>query len=337
MSLGLIIPEASIPVLLGRGSSHLQKIQEKSFTEIKIHEKSNLLLYRKIEIIGRNLDIETAVKHVLLSTRSFQAPRIVTNEEFSSKITFAVKTSNQKLSTEELAKDLEASLNVQSKLKETKKFLRLSVKGNHCKCKEAIERVVRKMECVDVENKDKIVILIPYSYVVKVIGPKGKLIKEISASSGGAKVIILADKNFSREQKKSEVVVEGSTESKIAALISLFELINSIRKEEEFQVKNLNDVICLGAVVPDRLVSKLIGKGGVTVKNMMDESDCSIAFLDSDKRLSTPEGEKGRMVTLKGNPKSISAAIELLLTNIEKFTQDQTSTKFVKDLSQNSR
>lgn len=52
---------------------------------------------------------------------------------------------------------------------------------------------------------------------------------------------------------------------------------------------------------------------------MMDESECSIAFLDSIKGLKTPEGEKGRLVALKGNSSVISSAVRILLEQISKI------------------
>ena len=52
---------------------------------------------------------------------------------------------------------------------------------------------------------------------------------------------------------------------------------------------------------------------------MMDESECSIAFLDNFKGLKTPDGEKGRMVSLKGNTKVICNAAKLIVEHIDKI------------------
>ena len=160
---------------------------------------------------------------------------------------------------------------------------------------------------------------IPSYAIVKIIGPKGSLIKEISHNSGGARIIILGDKNSTKEQKNTRVVIEGSFDSKKTAIITLFGLIDDIRRENNFQWKEPEIRHTLSAIVPDHLVSKLIGKKGENVKRMMDESECSIAFLEKIKGVRTSEGEKGRIVALKGNSKVISDAVKVLLEQIDKI------------------
>ena len=145
------------------------------------------------------------------------------------------------------------------------------------------------------------------------------MIKEISHNSGGARIIILGDKNTTKDQKNTRVVIEGSFDSKKSAVLSLFELIDEIRRENNYQWKEPGLRYTLSVIVPDILVSKLIGKKGENVKRMMDESECSIAFLDSIKGLKTPEGEKGRLVALKGNSSVISSAVRILLEQISKI------------------
>jgi hypothetical protein len=324
LTITMLVPEPSIPVILGKGGSNLQKIQEKSFTEIKIQEKSNFIMYRKVEISGRTLDIETAVKQILLATKHFPTPPVKTSEDFNSKIKFILKTSLQrKLITEDFVVEFENKFGVQVKWKSCSKQMKVTLEGSHLNCKDAVNDFVVLVALSDPENSNRIFLTIPSTSIVKIIGPKGKLIRDISSNSGGAKITILADKNMAKEQKNSEAVVEGNSETKLAAVINLFELLNNIRKERQFPMMGCDEVYTLGAVVPDVLVSKLIGKGGITVKNMMDGSDCSIAFLEPDKKLYTAENERGRMVSLKGNTKSISTAMKLLLNNIEKFKREE--------------
>ena len=99
----------------------------------------------------------------------------------------------------------------------------------------------------------------------------------------------------------------------------MFNLVNEIRRENNYEWKEPSVRYTLSAIVPAHLVSKLIGKKGENVKRIMDESECSIAFLENIKGVRTPEGEKGRMVALKGNTKVICAAVRILLEQIEKI------------------
>ena len=89
--------------------------------------------------------------------------------------------------------------------------------------------------CKTTDGPKPLNLYIPSYAIVKIIGPKGSLIKELSHNSGGAKIIILGDKNSTKDQKNTKVVIEGTFDSKRFAVLSLFELIDQIRHENNYQ------------------------------------------------------------------------------------------------------
>ena len=70
------------------------------------------------------------------------------------------------------------------------------------------------------------------------------------------------------------------------------------------------------------MVARLIGKKGEHVKNMIDKSCCSITFHKNYEGCLTPEGEKARLCTLKGNASAIAIAVRIILEQVSKLEHD---------------
>lgn len=76
----------------------------------------------------------------------------------------------------------------------------------------------------------------------------------------------------------------------------------------------------LNIIVPDDLVSRLIGKNGETVKNLMNRTKTTINYFKegNNPAVSTTEGQKGRLCTIKGKSADVAQAVELILADIHK-------------------
>lgn len=60
--------------------------------------------------------------------------------------------------------------------------------------------------------------LIPNSYVTKLIGAKGSMVREIAQQSGGASIRIQSTKDSERMQKECVIVINGSVTNKLLAI-----------------------------------------------------------------------------------------------------------------------
>lgn len=72
---------------------------------------------------------------------------------------------------------------------------------------------------------DVVKLLIPNTYVTKLIGAKGCMIREIAAKAGGAQIKILSDKQSEREVQECLVTIAGSLANKQDAVCTILEQI----------------------------------------------------------------------------------------------------------------
>jgi transcription antitermination factor NusA-like protein len=65
-------------------------------------------------------------------------------------------------------------------------------------------------------------------------------------------------------------------------------------------------------VVPDELVSRLIGKSGENVRQIMSRTRTRITFFKKEDNPNVPAAsrESGRVCTIEGNEREVSEAIE---------------------------
>lgn len=92
---------------------------------------------------------------------------------------------------------------------------------------------------------------------------------------------------------------------------------NNVSYEEKALMKISNDII-----VPDYLVSLLIGKNGECIRNIMNKSGSMINFqkeYNDDFKINTSEGVLGRICNLKGKPEQNSVAMQLISEMIIKL------------------
>ena len=119
LKLTILVPEPSISIIIGRNESQINKIQERSYTEIKVLDRTQGSLYRKIEIEGRPIDIEAAVKYILILVKDYNASPLKTKKkEFRSKLKFLLSNIKEKtLMPYELKSTIEKNFNIQIKSK----------------------------------------------------------------------------------------------------------------------------------------------------------------------------------------------------------------------------
>lgn len=92
---------------------------------------------------------------------------------------------------------------------------------------------------------------------------------------------------------------------------------NNISYEEKGVVKISNDII-----VPDYLVSLLIGKNGETTRGIMNKSGAMIIFQKEnydDLKVTTVDGVLGRLCNIKGSVQQNCMAIQLINEMIVKL------------------
>ena len=117
--------------------------------------------------------------------------------------------------------------------------------------------------------------------------------------------------------------IDGSSESKKQAIMNIFRMMKDGNGSKRKSISPRKDTtISIDVTVPDRMVSRLIGKKGEHVKNMIDKSGCSITFHKTFESVYTPEGEEARLCTLKGNTGSISIAVRTILEQVNKLEHD---------------
>ena len=82
------------------------------------------------------------------------------------------------------------------------------------------------------------------------------------------------------------------------------------------------DVMTINIAVPEGMVSRLIGKNGDNVKNMIHKSGCNISFQKpGGSDIQTSEGQEARMCTLKGTTSQIASGVKVLMEQIIKLEE----------------
>jgi hypothetical protein len=125
------------------------------------------------------------------------------------------------------------------------------------------------------------------------------------------------------ENDEYVINIDGPADSKKQAIMNMFRVMkdgNGSKRKSDSPRKDTS--IAVDVTVPDRMVSRLIGKKGEHVKNMIDKSGCSITFHKNFEGVFTPEGEEARLCTLKGNTGSISIAVRTILEQVSKLEHD---------------
>ena len=82
-------------IIIGKNGGQLKSLQSKSFTNIVVVEKSSESLYRNIEITGAPIDIEKAVKHILIMIKGYTSSQKTgwspnLTKDYLSKINFLI-------------------------------------------------------------------------------------------------------------------------------------------------------------------------------------------------------------------------------------------------------
>lgn len=81
-------------------------------------------------------------------------------------------------------------------------------------------------------------------------------------------------------------------------------------------------MMTINVTVPDGMVSRLIGKNGDNVKNMMHKSGCNISFQKpGGGDVQTPEGQEARMCTLKGTTSQIASGVRVLMEQVMRLEE----------------
>lgn len=125
------------------------------------------------------------------------------------------------------------------------------------------------------------------------------------------------------ENDEYVLLIDGNPNSKKEAVMMIFRVIKDGDGSKRKSPSPRKDIsTCVDVTVPDRMVSRLIGKKGEHVKNMIDKSGCSITFHKIFEGVLTPEGEDARLCTLKGNTSSISIAVRIILEQVSKLEHD---------------
>jgi len=82
------------------------------------------------------------------------------------------------------------------------------------------------------------------------------------------------------------------------------------------------------SIVPNYLVSYLIGKSGEVIKSIESKTGCTISFQKERHDINTAEGIRGRIVSLVGSPNVVKEAFGLLLEEIIKLEKSINGTRY---------
>jgi hypothetical protein len=88
---------------------------------------------------------------------------------------------------------------------------------------------------LEAEGSDFIRMLIPNNYVNKLIGVKGNMVREIAAKSGGARIIIISDRNKEKQLSDCIVTISGSLANKQDAACLIIQQLESFRLSAPIQ------------------------------------------------------------------------------------------------------
>jgi len=151
-------------------------------------------------------------------------------------------------------------------------------------------------------------LLIPSNLSGLIIGKGGKTIAELRSSSG---TNIMMSKNtevYPDTQDRVSLITGSKTA--ISDVVQL--LVKKIKDRAEELGESGRDMT-LKVVVPNSTIGMVIGKGGETVKEMKQNSGCTILISNKEEQ-KVPE----RVITLAGDSRSIQAAVDMILEKIEK-------------------
>lgn len=169
--------------------------------------------------------------------------------------------------------------------------------GRQDDCSEALPRFVRKMQEACPEGSLKLILSRKLSY---------------------SDFRYIESKTRTELKLEGEVLsVEGSERGQREAVMEVLKMKGRKRSRSPREER-----VTTSVTVPDSMVARLIGRKGDHVRVMMDKSGCSITFHKKPEGVKTPEGEIGRLCTLRGTTFAISVAVKTLLEEINKLERD---------------
>ncbi|CAG9328703.1 FUBP3 [Blepharisma stoltei] len=337
----ILIPENMVSLLIGKGGKQVKYLQEKSGTSISVNDKKSLASDRQVKIIGRPIDIETATKAIcqLIRDRNFSPEPKPAPSPGRSQTRFVVPSTCAGIligKGGQFTKRIKADFDVDIRLiKGDRRPLREDehtaiLSGSQSGISQVIPKIIQKIDEVmlnDGFRDPSVKMLITPNQKMRLLANGASALKEIEYRSRCNKVRVLNDRHADRDDDVI-VIIEGSPSYKEDATIMVFEHLeknyeipqrrNSPSPRREVR----DDKSSISITVPDKLVARLIGRGGEQVKNMMDLSSCSITFHKTYEGVDTPEGDKARLCTLKGSTSSVASAIRIILENVNKLEQD---------------
>lgn len=256
MRLIILIPEAVVSLFIGYRGHQINKAMSMYGTKIIVNQPISNVSFRTVELEGKSHHLAQTVNYSLAELQRLSREKNINNLELKprtprirfnktvAKLIFPFSVClylNRQ--TENFLSALEKDLNVEIRIYENPRlpFLRreeriLEIRGKLRQVQWCAKEIIRKAHDFSqhqgiLNSHSRLMMIIHNSFITKLIGSKGCMIREIAAKSAGAQIKILSSKEKERRGHCDEcpVSIAGSLVNKQDALCLILEQIETFK------------------------------------------------------------------------------------------------------------